>query len=81
MTPLLDRPLEHPLADRVPEQIAQDAVDLAQAALGLQRPATPPGALSLASVRGQAPPRVVLGFGLGVDSSVMVTLHCCRRGP
>lgn len=27
------------------------------------------------------PPSVVMSFGLGLDSTVMVTLHCCRRGP
>lgn len=26
-------------------------------------------------------PRHVLSWGLGADSTVMVTLHCCRRGP
>lgn len=26
-------------------------------------------------------PRHVLSYGLGLDSTVMVTLHCCRRGP
>lgn len=30
---------------------------------------------------GGRPPSVVASFGLGLDSSVMVTLHCCRRGP
>ncbi|AFM20475.1 hypothetical protein Mycch_5861 (plasmid) [Mycolicibacterium chubuense NBB4] len=24
---------------------------------------------------------VVMSYGMGVDSTVMVTLHCCRRGP
>lgn len=28
-----------------------------------------------------AAPSVVLSFGLGLDSTFMVTLHCCRRGP
>lgn len=28
-----------------------------------------------------ATPSVVLSFGLGLDSTFMVTLHCCRRGP
>jgi hypothetical protein len=23
----------------------------------------------------------VMSYGMGVDSTVMVTLHCCRRGP
>ena len=26
-------------------------------------------------------PAVVMSYGMGVDSTVMVTLHCCRRGP
>lgn len=26
-------------------------------------------------------PKVCVSFGMGLDSSVMVTLHCCRRGP
>ncbi len=26
-------------------------------------------------------PTVCVSFGMGLDSSVMVTLHCCRRGP
>lgn len=26
-------------------------------------------------------PSHVLSYGLGVDSTVMVTLLCCRRGP
>lgn len=27
------------------------------------------------------PPAVVMSNGMGLDSSFMVTLHCCRRGP
>lgn len=27
------------------------------------------------------PPKVVMSYGMGLDSSFMVTLHCCRRGP
>ncbi|MGW4528862.1 hypothetical protein [Amycolatopsis sp. NPDC004378] len=66
-------PLTDPLGDRVPEQVAQQAVHQAQAALGLLRPASPPaGARPLASVRGEPPPKVVLGFGLGADSSAIL---------
>jgi len=28
-----------------------------------------------------AVPSEILSWGLGADSTVMVTLHCCRRGP
>jgi hypothetical protein len=28
-----------------------------------------------------ATPSMVLSYGMGADSTVMVTLHCCRRGP
>lgn len=30
---------------------------------------------------GERTPTVCVSFGMGLDSSVMVTLHCCRRGP
>ncbi|GAB3162030.1 hypothetical protein GCM10027258_80220 [Amycolatopsis stemonae] len=67
------RPLRDPLGDRVPEPAARQAVHQAQAALGLLRPPTPmPTAKPLASVRGEPPPRVVLGFGLGCDSSAIL---------
>lgn len=70
MTAGLLPPLRDPLGDRVPEQVAQQAVHQAQALLGLLRP-SPRSARSLALVRGEPPPRVVLNLGLGRDSSVM----------
>lgn len=59
-----------PLGDRVTQQVAQQAVHQAQTMLGLLRP--PPPAIPLASVRGAPPPKVVLGFGLGCDSSAIL---------
>jgi hypothetical protein len=64
-------PLRDPLGDRVSEQVAQQAVQQAQALLGLLRPSPLPTARSLASVRDEPPPRVVLNLGLGRDSVVM----------
>ncbi|WP_157528644.1 hypothetical protein [Nocardia sp. NRRL S-836] len=64
------QPLQQPLGDRVPEDLARKAVHQAQTALGLVRP--PPAARPLISVRGEPPPRVVLGFGLGCDSSAIL---------
>lgn len=72
MTPALLAPLSIALGGTVTEQVAQQVVDEAQAALGLLRPAPPPTARPLASVRGEPPPRVVLGFGLGCDSSAIL---------
>ncbi|MDT7785578.1 MAG: hypothetical protein QOF58_3997 [Pseudonocardiales bacterium] len=63
-------PLHEPLGDRVPEELARQAVHQAQTTLGLLRP--PPAAQPLISVRGEPPPRVVLGFGLGCDSSAIL---------
>ena len=72
-TPSALLPLHDPLGDRVPEPVARQAVHQAQAALGLLSPTSPsPTARPLASVRGEPPPRVVLGFGLGCDSSAIL---------
>ncbi|WNV83094.1 hypothetical protein [Umezawaea sp. Da 62-37] len=60
--------LADPLSDRVLEHVAQQAVHQAQAMLGLLRPSPSPTMRSLASVRGEPPPRVVLNLGLGRDS-------------
>lgn len=62
--------LSSPLGDRVAKQVAWQAVRQAQTMLGLLRP--PPPAIPLASVRGEPPPKVVLGFGLGCDSSAIL---------
>lgn len=67
---VLRRPLQDPLGDRVAERVAQQTVCEAQTALGLLR--QPPPARPLASVRGEPPPRVILGFGLGADSSAIL---------
>jgi hypothetical protein len=65
--------LRSPLGDRVPAHVARQAVRQAQAVIGLLDPAfLPPTARPLISVRGQPPPRVVLGFGLGCDSSTIL---------
>lgn len=65
--PIVLQPLHEPLGDRVHENLARKAVHQGQTTLGLLRP--PPTARPLISVRGEPPPRVVLGFGLGCDSS------------
>ena len=67
------RSLRDPFGDRVHERIASQAVLEAQAALGLLR-RTPP-ALPVSSVRGEPPPRVVLAFGLGADSSAILARY------
>lgn len=59
-----------PLGGRVTQQVARDAVRQAQTMLGLLRP--PPPARPLAAVHGAPPPKVVLGFGLGCDSSAIL---------
>ncbi|GAA2783015.1 hypothetical protein [Saccharopolyspora taberi] len=64
--------LHDPLGDRVAERVATQAVRQAQAALGLLRPSSPSTSRPLISVRGEPPPRVVLGFGLGCDSSAVL---------
>ncbi|RAS59466.1 hypothetical protein C8D87_11478 [Lentzea atacamensis] len=65
VTALLD-----PLGDRIAEEVALQAVRQAQASLGLLRP--PPVVLPLTVIRGQPPPKVVLGYGLGCDSSAIL---------
>ncbi|MFL6124257.1 hypothetical protein [Actinophytocola sp.] len=67
------RPLRDPLGDRVDEQIALQAVLEAQSALGLLR--RQPPSLPLASVRSEPPPKVVLAFGLGADSSAILARY------
>lgn len=66
-------PVRDAVGDRVPKQIAEQIVNEAQAMLGLHRPSPPATALPVASVRGQPPPRVVLGYGLGCDSTAILT--------
>lgn len=66
----LSRRLRDPLGDRVADHLARLAVRQAQAMLGLLR--QPPPSRPLASVLAGPPPRVVLGFGLGCDSSAIL---------
>lgn len=61
-----------PVGNRVDERIAREIVDQAQAILGLHQRASQPAARTLASVRAEPPPKVVLAFGLGRDSSAVL---------
>jgi hypothetical protein len=65
--------LRDPFGDRGHERVALQAVLESQAALGLLRHT--PLTLPLCSVRGEPPPRVVLAFGLGADSSAILARY------
>ncbi len=67
------RRLRDPLGNPVSEWVAHRTVCEAQALLNLRRPTlTGRQAPRLALARGEPPPRVVLGFGLGLDSSAIL---------